>query len=109
MAWVRRNDSRGQFDFEPFQDTRDPRVHDALRERCRDALYVLPIEGAPIHSARALLFVGRRIGFGWITWIGWIPPVTQLLEVGYRFMARNRPLFARWLFRSETGGPFSRP
>lgn len=93
----------------PFQESDDPRVDDALRARCRDALYVLPVEGEPLHSARALLYVGRRIGFGWITWLGWIPPILWGLELGYRYMARNRKLFARYLFRSETGGPFARP
>lgn len=70
---------------------------------------MLLADGGRLHSARALLFIGRRIGFGWITWAGWIPGVLQLLELGYRVMARNRKTAARWLFRSETGGPFSRP
>ena len=59
-------------------------------------------------GAEALLFVGGRIGFGWITWLGWFPPLTWLLQRAYRFMATHRPLFARYLFRSETGGPFAR-
>lgn len=60
-------------------------------------------------GARALLFVGGRIGFGWITWLGWVPPFVWGLQLGYRFMATHRPWFARFLFRSETGGPFARP
>lgn len=69
----------------------------------------MPIEGPRLHSAAALLFVGRRIGFGWITWIGWFPPILWVLERGYVYMAKHRPLFARWLFRSETRGPFAPP
>ncbi len=82
-------------------------MDDALREACRDALYVLPVEGERMHSARALLFIGERIGYRWLC----LPlrPFLFALEPGYRLMARNRPLVGRWIFRSETGGPFSRP
>lgn len=70
---------------------------------------MITADGRVYEGARALLFVGGRIGFGWITWAGWIPPNVWLLQAGYRFMANNRKLFARFLFRSETGGPFAPP
>lgn len=56
-----------------------------------------------------MLFVGGRMGYGGITWLGWIPPNVWMLQLGYRVMARHRPFFASFLFRSETGGPFAPP
>lgn len=84
-------------------------MDDDLRARCADALYVVTTDDEVIGGAAALVFMAETVGLiGASARLLRFPPVLWVLGVGYGVMARNRPLFARFLFRSDEG-PFARP
>ena len=74
----------------------------ALREQARNAVQVMTADGHQRSAGRAILFALEEIE--------WHPSVVRLagrrpfiwvVELGYRIVARNRPFFGRFLFRSE--------
>ncbi len=42
-----------------------------------------------------------EVGYGWLVWPLRFPPLIWAVELGYQIVARNRPFFARYLFRTE--------
>ena len=91
----------------PYQDAPDPPVSPEIRAACADSLHVIDVDGTVYNGMRGLLFVAERIGWPRSSRLLALPPMIWVGELGYVFMANNRPLFARFLFRSETGGPFA--
>lgn len=73
---------------------------DALAARCARAVHVLGPDGTLLAGGRATLFVLERIGW-WPRLVRVLrrPPLVWGVELGYRIVARNRPFFARFLFR----------
>jgi hypothetical protein len=73
---------------------------DALAARCARAVHVLGPDGTLLAGGRASLFVLERIGW-WprLVRVLGMRPLVWAVEVGYRIVARNRPLFGRVLFR----------
>jgi len=74
----------------------------ALREQARKAVQVITADGRQRSAGRAILFILEEID--------WHPravrlagrrPFIWLVELGYWIVARNRPFFGRFLFRSE--------
>jgi hypothetical protein len=74
----------------------------ALREQARKAVQVITADGRRLSAGRAVLFVLEEID--------WHPRAVRLagrrpfiwaVELGYWFVAQNRPFFDRFLFRSE--------
>jgi hypothetical protein len=74
----------------------------ALREQARKAVQVITANGRQLSAGRAILFA--------LAETHWHPSVVQLaswrpfiwlVELGYWIVARNRPFFGRFLFRSE--------
>ncbi len=74
---------------------------DALAERCARAVHVLGADGTLRAGGRASLFVLERIGFPRLARLLGVPPLVWAVERGYRLVARNRPFFARFLFRKR--------
>jgi hypothetical protein len=75
---------------------------DALSGRCERAVHVLGGDGTLLAGGRASMFVLERIG--WhprLARLGRTAPFVWLVELGYRTVARNRPFFARFMFRKE--------
>jgi hypothetical protein len=70
-----------------------------LAERCARAVHVLGPDGTLLAGGRASLFVLERIGFPRLARGLRVPPLVWTVEAGYRLVARNRPFFARFLFR----------
>ncbi len=73
-----------------------------LREQARKAVQVITADGRQLSAGRAILFA--------LDEIHWHPsavrlaarrPFIWLVELGYWIVARNRPIFGRFLFRSE--------
>jgi predicted DCC family thiol-disulfide oxidoreductase YuxK len=74
---------------------------DALAARCARAVHVLTSDGTLLGGGRASLLVLERIGFSRLARVLRVPPLVWLVDVGYWVVARNRPFFARFLFRRE--------
>jgi hypothetical protein len=70
-----------------------------LRAACRDAVHVLTPDGQVLKAGRAALFVLR--GLGYPVGLFALPPFIWGVEAGYQVVARNRRLFARFMFRRE--------
>lgn len=99
VEWVRGRDRDGHFRFEPYQESEDPRIDDALRQACSRAVHVLPREGGALRAGRASLYVLRRTGFRKTAAVLGVPPLRWLVELGYWIVARNRRFFSRIFFR----------
>ncbi len=72
-----------------------------LREQARRAVQVITGDGVQLSGGRAMLFILEEIG--WhpaLARLGQRRPFVWLVELGYRFVARNRPFFDRFLFPS---------
>ncbi len=83
----------------PYQEAPRPPMTDALAERCARAVHVLGPDGTLLAAGRASLFILERIGFPRLGRVLRVPPLVWAVEAGYRLVARNRPFFARFLFR----------
>lgn len=65
-------------------------------------MLVVTDEGRFLAGGRAVLFALEAIGWHPILMrIGQLPPFVWFVGLGYRIVARNRPLFDRLLFRSR--------
>ena len=73
----------------------------ALAARCQRAIHVITTDGRTLRAGRASLFLLERCGYPWFARIMRIPPLVWSVELGYFVVARNRRLFARFLFRHE--------
>jgi predicted DCC family thiol-disulfide oxidoreductase YuxK len=74
----------------------------SLYKACQQAVHVITANGRTIKAGRAGMFVLEEIGYPrWLvrpfTW----PPLVWLTELGYRFVANNRPFFSKFLFSGE--------
>ena len=85
----------------PYQRAPRPPMSDALAARCARAVHVLTPAGELLRAGRASLYVLGRIGWRSTAAIASRWPLIWLVEAGYWLVARNRPLFARLLFRRE--------
>jgi hypothetical protein len=74
----------------------------ALREQARKAVQVITSDGRHLSAGRAILFALEETH--------WHPRAVRLaarrpfiwfVELGYWLVARNRPFFGRFLFRSK--------
>jgi hypothetical protein len=74
---------------------------DALAARCARAVHVITPAGALLRAGRASMYVLARIGWPRAAGIASRRPLIWLVEAGYWVVARNRPFFARFLFRRE--------
>ena len=74
---------------------------DALAAECERAVHVLGPDGTRLRAGRASLFVLERTGFPRLARVLRRPPLVWAVEAGYQVVARNRPFFARFLFRRE--------
>jgi hypothetical protein len=73
---------------------------DALAARCARAVHVLGRDGTLLAGGRATLFILEKIG--WhprLARLGRRRPFVWAVELGYWIVARNRPLFSRFMFR----------
>ncbi len=71
----------------------------ALHEACAQAVHVVKSDGSVLRAGRATLFILEQIGWGWAARVLSWPPLIWLVELLYGIVARNRPFFARYLFR----------
>lgn len=83
-----------------YQEAPDPPVTPELRAACADALHVITNDGVVLRGARALLFVGDRLGWRGAR-LAMLPPVIWILDGAYWVVAEHRSFFARFFFRTR--------
>jgi hypothetical protein len=86
----------------PYQDAPSPPMTDALREACARAVHVVTADGTVLRAGRASLYVMQHLGFRTLARILRVPPLIWFVELGYFIVARNRKLFAKFMFRDRS-------
>lgn len=75
----------------------------ALYEACKRAIHVIREDGSIIRAGRGCMYVLEKIR--WHAWLArfltW-PPMIWFVELGYFIVARNRPFFAKFMFRKRS-------
>jgi hypothetical protein len=71
----------------------------SLYAACARAVHVVTIDGTVLKAGRASMFVLDQCGYSWQARLLLLPPFIWAVELGYRIVERNRPFFARFLFR----------
>lgn len=99
VGWVRSHGDE-RIETVPYQAIPEPPMTPALREACARALHVVTADGALLRGADAVLFVYGVLGYR-LAALGRRRPFLWILEIGYRWVARNRRLISRWFFRRE--------
>ena len=72
----------------------------ALARACDEAVHIVCPDGTLLRGGYGTLYVLRAVGWWWLTPLMW-PPFIWFVELGYAWVARNRVLMSRYLFRSE--------
>ena len=98
-------DRQGLFRAVPYQEAPTPPMTPALAEACARAVHLVRTDGGILQGARAVLFILEHSGAGFPARLAACPPLVWPLELGYRFVARNRPFFARFLSGKEPPKP----
>ncbi len=70
-----------------------------LRIACSRAVHVVKADGQTLRAGRAVLFVLAQVGFPWTARVLGMVPFVWIVEAGYYFVARNRKLIGRFMFR----------
>lgn len=71
-----------------------------LQQQCSAALHVVCPDGTLLRAGYGVLYVLRALGWWWVAPLMW-PPMRWGVDAAYGVVARNRRLFARFIFRSE--------
>ena len=83
----------------PYQDAPSPPMTAELARQCARAVHVITPDGRTLRAGRASLHVMGLVGWRRFASVFSAPPLVWLVEVGYWIVARNRPFFARFMFR----------
>lgn len=99
VGLVERLDRRGRFRAIPYQEAPSPPMTPELIDACRRALHVRTPSGRLYRGGDAVIAITR--GLGWrnaATFLA-LPGIRQLVHLGYRAVAANRPALTRLLIR----------
>lgn len=95
---ARQRDKSRDFQIVTYQNCPEPPMHEALREQCKTAMYVVTKEGKELRGADAVMFVLQETGLSW-WWKFWrTPPMIWFAQACYSVIARNRGLISKWFF-----------
>src|SRR5258708_39734755 len=100
-AWVKRKDPHRIFLVVPYQEAPSPPMTPQLEAVCKRSLHIVKADGKVIRAGRATLFILEHLGWGLWARLLAVPPFIWLVELGYWIVAKNRPIFAKFLFRRE--------
>lgn len=78
----------------PFQRAPYPPMTPELFEACHHAVHVLTSDGRVLRAGRAVLYLFEFLGWRRLAWFLALPPMLAVVELGYRFVANNRRIFA---------------
>ena len=95
VDWALARDRGRCFEAVAYQAVSSPPMTPELRAACRIAVHVHTTDGRWLRGGRACLFVLERIGWPRLARLAATPPLVWLVELGYRVVAANRPVFSR--------------
>lgn len=72
-----------------------------VRAACRAAVHVMTPEGRLLSGGAAVAFILGEIGHRRVSWIMTRPVIRNLVEWGYRFVARHRRWIGRLVFGKD--------
>lgn len=75
---------------------------DDLAAACKAAMHVITPAGDWLRAEVASLYILRQLGFRWVIPFT-VAPLRWLAALGYWFVARNRILVSKVLFKNEDG------
>ena len=79
-----------------------PPMTDALAAACKVTMFVVTPAGDWLRAEVASLYILRALGFRWVRPFEY-RPLRWLAALGYFFVARNRILVSKVLFKNEDG------
>ena len=98
IEWAGRHDRTGQLSFKPYQEAG---LSPELARACAEAVHVRRADGTLLRAGRACLHVLSLTGYRPLAAGLSARPWVWAVELGYRFVARHRMLFSRWMFTSR--------
>jgi len=98
VKWLLAHDRYGHLQAQPNQEAD---ISDDLRAACQDALHVIQSDGEILRGGRAVLFCVMQTRWHQAARLAMWPVFLPLVEAGYAFIAKNRGLFAKFLFGRE--------
>jgi len=105
VSWAVRHDRAGILRPMPYQRAPSPPMTPRLRRACSRAVHVVTPEGRILRAGRAALYIIGACGWPLAAQVLSVPPLVWLVEIGYRIVANNRPLFGRFLLTHEPADP----
>lgn len=100
-AWLRPRDREHRLQIVPYQEAPSPPITPALYAACPQAMHIVCADGTVLRAGRATLYILALTGWGRVARLLMLPPFIWLAELAYFIVARNRPFFARFLFRGQ--------
>lgn len=91
-------DRRGRIAVEPSQRPGLIERYGVTREQVDREVWAFDAAGNAYAGASAVFRVLAELGGAWplVAWVFRLPLLKQLADLGYRLIAHNRALFARW-------------
>ncbi|MEM1347804.1 MAG: DCC1-like thiol-disulfide oxidoreductase family protein [Myxococcota bacterium] len=89
----------------PYQTAPRPPMTQAIYDACPDAVHIVLPDGTVQSGGAACvtLLADSKIEFA--AWMLCVPPLSWLVEPGYSFVANNRMILSKLMFRSGRGKP----
>jgi predicted DCC family thiol-disulfide oxidoreductase YuxK len=98
VQWLLKNDRYGRLTAIPNQEAD---ISPELRAQCQNAVHVVKSDGSILRAGRAMLFCVEQTRWHQLARIGEWAIFIPFIELGYAFVARNRALFSKFLFKKE--------
>ncbi len=105
VEWLAANDRRHALEFKPYQDAN---LAPTLKEACSHAVHVITTDGQVLSGGRAMLFCGQFTRWGGWARIAQWPIFMPFINVGYKFIARNRNWISNFFFTRERPEQYER-
>lgn len=99
--WLKYWDKKDEFTTYPYQDAPTPPMTPDLYRECEFGIHIVKPDGSIINKGRAAMFALERFGWGWFARLMTYPPFIWVIELGYHFVAENRPWLANFIFTKE--------
>ena len=99
--WFKYWDKRKEFVSFPYQEAPSPPMNEQLFASCKHGIHIVKPDGEVINKGKAAMFALERFGWGGFARAMTYPPFIWFVELGYWFVAENRPWLSNILFTKE--------